>query len=599
MPVEERACNGSTESRSLSAERAEELITYKRRRHCRPCMGNGVHPHGTMSVTQSRLPSNQTTYEPLDAVLINSANKEDGHAGRDHVSVNDYMRGHWEMVLGQMLESPDVSEGGIQNCIQYALASSTSGFIISAVPKQTAHGKEPICCQGDSHVQQNQLQSESRRNSSSCNAINEYQMITSDRSNKEPKDETNARSVTEICQSVFLDVIVSDKFSSLCNLLCRNFQGIKANGCFDFSCINSRMEKGQYEDSSELFALDIQKVWKNFEMMGEEMIHLAKSLSNISRDAYYKQVGDLGNRAIGEWKDEEINQVGAEQKDSVDLNTAKQFPPNALDPSTKAEQSESCGLNKIYSCKHCGAEADGKRRLVCDGCEAMYHISCIDPPVEGIPNKSWYCAACSVNGKESPEPDSTQSHGEILHHNCVICEKLKGARTRACDDESHTHTINISDDSEEASDSSVEDDRLRESQRILGSRLCKLCKTGEEEGMRFVICQHKQCAYRACFINKDDDKIVLCDGCDEGYHIYCMVPPRTTIPKGNWYCMFCMIEIRARRRMKLGCEAFIDKHKKKITSKMNGRPGGSVDMLLSAAEKLNSEDKRASRRKNC
>lgn len=83
----------------------------------------------------------QTTYEPLDAVLINSANKEDGHAGRDHVSVNDYMRGHWEMVLGQMLESPDVSEGGIQNCIQYALASSTSGFIISAVPKQTAHGK--------------------------------------------------------------------------------------------------------------------------------------------------------------------------------------------------------------------------------------------------------------------------------------------------------------------------------------------------------------------------------------------------------------------------------------------------------------------------
>lgn len=85
-------------------------------------------------------------------------------------------------------------------------------------------------------------------------------MITSDRSNKEPKDGTNARSVTERCQSVFLDVIVSDKFSSLCNLLCRNFQGIKANGCFDFSRINSRMEKGQYEDSSELFALDIQKV---------------------------------------------------------------------------------------------------------------------------------------------------------------------------------------------------------------------------------------------------------------------------------------------------------------------------------------------------
>lgn len=85
-------------------------------------------------------------------------------------------------------------------------------------------------------------------------------MITSDRSNKESKNQANAPSVTEQCQSVFLDVIVSDKFSSLCNLLCSNFQGIKADGIFDFSFINSRMEKGLYEESSELFALDIQQV---------------------------------------------------------------------------------------------------------------------------------------------------------------------------------------------------------------------------------------------------------------------------------------------------------------------------------------------------
>jgi hypothetical protein len=32
---------------------------------------------------------------------------------------------------------------------------------------------------------------------------------------------------------------------------------------------------------------------------------------------------------------------------------------------------------------------------------------------------------------------------------------------------------------------------------------------------------------------------VLCDGCDDAYHIYCMKPPRTSIPKGQWYCASC------------------------------------------------------------
>lgn len=321
----------------------------------------------------------------------------------------------------------------------------------------------------------------------------------------------------------------------------------------------------------------------------------------------------------------QIHQVGTEHEDSVDLNTAKKFPSNVLHPSTKAEQSEACGLEKIYTCKQCGAEVDGERRLICDGCEAMYHISCINPPVEGIPNKSWYCSACSVNGKESLESDSIQSHGEIFHQNCVVCEKLKGIGARACDGEIHTQMTSISDESDEDSDSSVEDDRMRESRRILSLHLCKMCKTGEKEDMRFIICQHKHCPHkyyhrrclsfrqiqcfdecwfcpsclcRACLINKDDEKIVLCDGCDEAYHIYCMVPPRTTIPRGNWYCMFCMIEIKARRRIEIRCDTFIDKQMKKIASKVNGSSGGPVDMLLSAAEKLNSEDKPATRRKN-
>lgn len=44
------------------------------------------------------------------------------------------------------------------------------------------------------------------------------------------------------------------------------------------------------------------------------------------------------------------------------------------------------------------------------------------------------------------------------------------------------------------------------------------------------------CCY--CGLGVDDDKILLCDkdGCEKGYHIYCLNPPLSRIPEGDWYC---------------------------------------------------------------
>ncbi|XP_040050456.1 lysine-specific demethylase 5C isoform X1 [Gasterosteus aculeatus] len=45
---------------------------------------------------------------------------------------------------------------------------------------------------------------------------------------------------------------------------------------------------------------------------------------------------------------------------------------------------------------------------------------------------------------------------------------------------------------------------------------------------------------RMCGRGDDDEKLLLCDGCDDNYHTYCLLPPLTDPPKGNWRCPKCV-----------------------------------------------------------
>ncbi|KAI8583625.1 hypothetical protein K450DRAFT_222031 [Umbelopsis ramanniana AG] len=43
-----------------------------------------------------------------------------------------------------------------------------------------------------------------------------------------------------------------------------------------------------------------------------------------------------------------------------------------------------------------------------------------------------------------------------------------------------------------------------------------------------------------CNIGENEDEILLCDGCDRGYHMYCLDPPLNSIPRTEWYCVKCL-----------------------------------------------------------
>lgn len=42
-----------------------------------------------------------------------------------------------------------------------------------------------------------------------------------------------------------------------------------------------------------------------------------------------------------------------------------------------------------------------------------------------------------------------------------------------------------------------------------------------------------------CHNDDNSEKLLLCDNCESGYHIYCLQPPLATIPETEWYCPRC------------------------------------------------------------
>lgn len=44
---------------------------------------------------------------------------------------------------------------------------------------------------------------------------------------------------------------------------------------------------------------------------------------------------------------------------------------------------------------------------------------------------------------------------------------------------------------------------------------------------------------KICSKGDADPEMLICDGCDEGFHMYCLCPMLIKVPKGKWFCPFC------------------------------------------------------------
>ncbi|RHY32157.1 hypothetical protein DYB32_002807 [Aphanomyces invadans] len=55
-------------------------------------------------------------------------------------------------------------------------------------------------------------------------------------------------------------------------------------------------------------------------------------------------------------------------------------------------------------------------------------------------------------------------------------------------------------------------------------------------------------ACRLCAGDSNLSQIILCDCCDDEYHMYCLNPPLITVPDGDWFCPVCSSLGHARRQ---------------------------------------------------
>ncbi|KAG9457189.1 hypothetical protein H6P81_001697 [Aristolochia fimbriata] len=575
----------SSVANGSKSDGVEGVITYKRRKRLKSSVSGAPAVPAAEQSTNELLDKIQ---EGVDAVLKNL---------RHLYRIDDSEQDSWMCVLEHVLQSLQPSEVGIRSSIQDVLAQ------MREIVHDNRNNRSKLS---------NKMTVDPQNMVASCNVATDLVGVIRDKSQKFPCNLPYGPSITEKCQRVFLEVMTSEKFISLCKLVCENFHGIKTENVLNFSLINSRIKTGEYEKSTGLLAADIQQVWERLKKIGDEMVCLADSLSKASQKSYQNQVGSMAVATDGAHKFEETSQVGSALKGCLDLANEKHVLSDGSEKLTKLEHNDSNAQVKIGDCGQCGLRAVGPESLICDGCEAMYHFDCMTPINGKIPTRSWYCKVCSANGRDSPQSGWTQSQSEAeVHQDCVVCEKLKDSRTQTNGNHSNMEkeTTTLSSISGESWHYSSDEVGRQKGTTKKGKRVCKRCKEGAKEGVEFLVCKHSHCPHkyyhkrclrsreigeagsgwycpsclcRGCLINKDDEKIALCDICDEAYHTYCMVPPLTSIPKGDWFCVFCNIQIRMRE-------------KRLVRNTVNGVATGSMDVLLNAAEKLHSEEKSNSR----
>ncbi|KAM7507797.1 hypothetical protein LguiA_018250 [Lonicera macranthoides] len=555
---------------------------------------------------------------------------------------------YWRnIVLEQMYQSPSVSKGGLQECIETAL-----GFC----PE-----KEPI-----------QFDEERHKCSKRHWMLNGTQIAAKRHVGLMPNGSVGQsyyRNNTELCKRAFSDILMSENFTELCNLLLQNFDGVKVDCVFDVSTIDSRMKEGAYEGSPMLFHSDIQRVYI-YHCTG--LVAISRSLLDKSRTSYSQQQfptqestahfkSDIftgaspredcvacetlnppsqipifdGIRTNEEPLQELVTSNGMtfphcnicqhevlnqeELKICSHFSCPRKYYHTRCITSTQLESYGPCWYCPSCLCQACLSDRDDDKIIICDGCDNANHIYCTRPPLGSIPEGKWFCTKCR------------EGINNVRKTRRVYLRKQKKLTKKT-----NENFVGIQTNEEPIGEFEENSSLLEENgfqllvSEEMNLKCCFICHQEVENHEESKICSHVLCPHkfyhskcltsmqvesygpcwycpsclcRVCLSDRDDDKVILCDDCDHGYHIYCTRPPLGSIPEGRWSCPKC-VEAKSecvrkpkrtfRRKQRLKEKKEEREAYESLQTLKKDNDIGGVDLLLAAAKTVNLEESLAS-----
>lgn len=161
---------------------------------------------------------------------------------------------------------------------------------------------------------------------------------------------------------------------------------------------------------------------------------------------------------------------------------------------------------------------------------------------------------------------------------CFMCEEGAGrlvvCTTPGCDRRAHPACVGLDErlrpireaDPDAGSDAGTGSDeaRFQPASDKDGAFLCDKCTPETEDGRKYSTLVRRRVA-RCCPVHRrrgltdvplarvliacqacnkcgsgaDDAHMLVCDGCDRGFHMYCVVPLLVAVPLGKWFCSGC------------------------------------------------------------
>lgn len=251
------------------------------------------------------------------------------------------------------------------------------------------------------------------------------------------------------CRVVLRTVADADKTDTFSILIggpeghgSRRLRGMVARP-LDFRTIDARLAAGAYGGSVDAFAEDVRQIWKNVASLqkGGEVMELVSNLSQLFEDLFQKQVLNFLSG---------ISEVKAEESKINVTNAVEEGKENA--PLTRSATAEKPDENKLQAapwqdtdtCRVCGVDEDYESIMLCDKCDAEYHTYCLNPPLEKVPEGTWFCPECVALDKGFPGRPSGKD-GEVVEPESLEGEEERFSADRNTEDALQTKGESIAE----------------------------------------------------------------------------------------------------------------------------------------------------------